>query len=101
MLSSSFTQWRAIQLPASTSAQQTVNKFVAVLLHRHGNEFSVANKRYLTTDDKAIADLVAMQPESIFVLEVEEQVSTQSLISLLDKLKESGAQQVSLAGALQ
>ncbi|WP_413699596.1 ExbD/TolR family protein [Psychromonas sp. KJ10-10] len=101
MLSSSFTQWRAIQLPASTTAQETVDNFVHVLLHSQGKEFSVADKRYSSTDTQALADLVAMQPEAIFVLEVEEQVSTQSLITLLDKLKQNGAKQVSLAGALQ
>jgi biopolymer transport protein ExbD len=101
MLSSSFSQWKAIQLPASTTAKETLDEFVSVILHRHGNEFSVDKKRYLVTDSVAIATLVTSQSEAVFVLQVEEQVSTQALITLLDKLKQSGAKHVSLAGAIQ
>jgi biopolymer transport protein ExbD len=101
MLSSSFNQWKAIQLPASTTAKETLDEFVPVILHRHGNEFSVDKKRYLVTDSMALDSLVASRFDAVFVLQVEEQVNTQALITLLDKLKQSGAKHVSLAGAIQ
>lgn len=101
MLSSSFTQWRAIQLPASTASQQASNEIVRVVLHSHGNEFSVNAKRYKVTNLNALAELIANQPQAIFALQVEKQVSTQALISLLDNFKKSGAKQVSLAGVIR
>lgn len=101
MLSSSFTQWRVIQLPTSTASEQASNEVVRVTLHSHGDEFSVNAKRYKVTNLQALAELIAKQPQAIFALQVEKQVSTQALISLLDNFKKSGAKQVSLARVLR
>ncbi|MFT6986624.1 MAG: biopolymer transport protein ExbD [Psychromonas sp.] len=101
MLSSNFTQWRAIQLPASKAAQEASNEIIRVVLHSHGDEFSVHGKRYKVTNLNALADLIANKPHAIFALQVEKQVSTQALITLLDKFKKSGAKQVSLSGVIR
>lgn len=101
MLSSSFTQWRAIPLPASTASQEGDTEVVRVVLHRHGEQFSVNGQRHNVTHLSALAELVAKQPQAIFALEVEKQVTTQALITLLDNFKKSGAQQVSLAGVIR
>jgi biopolymer transport protein ExbD len=101
MLSSSFAKWQAIQLPASTALQQASNEIVRVILHRDGNEFSVNAKRYKVTNLNALTELIANNPQTVFALQVEKQVSTQALITLLDNFKKSGARKVSLAGVIR
>lgn len=101
MLSSSFTQWRAIRLPASTASTEAATELIRVVLHSHGDQFSVHGKRYKVTDLRALAELIANQPQAVFALDVEKQVSTQALIRLLDNFKKSGAKQVSLSGVIR
>lgn len=101
MLSSSFTQWRSIRLPASTASTEAESELIRVVLHTHGEQFSVAAKRYQVTDLSALAELVGKQPQAIFAIEVEKQVTTQALIRLLDNFKKSGAKQVSLSGVIR
>ncbi|PKH04278.1 biopolymer transporter ExbD [Psychromonas sp. MB-3u-54] len=101
MLSSSFAKWQAIQLPASTASQQASNELVRVILHRDGNEFSVNAKRYKVTNLNALTELIAKNPQTVFALQVEKQVSTQALITLLDNFKKSGARNVSFAGVIR
>ncbi len=100
MLSSSFIQWRQIKLPASTEAEKTSNELVIVSLLSGGELFSFEGKQHKVSDMNSLMALVNQNPDAVYALEVEKQVTTQALIRLLDNLKLAGAKQVSLAGVL-
>lgn len=100
MLSSSFSQWRQIKLPASTESQQSSLEFVTVILDSDGDQFTVQGKRYQSSDINALTELIITKPEAVFAIAVEKNGKTQALINLLDNFKKSGATNVSFAGVV-
>ena len=100
MLSSSFSQWRQIKLPASSESQQASLEVITVTLHKQGDQFTLKNRRYLSNDLIALAELISTKPEAVFAIAVEKNGNTQALINLLDNFKKSGATNVSFAGVV-
>ncbi|WP_428033955.1 ExbD/TolR family protein [Amphritea sp.] len=100
MLSSSFIKLKQINLPAAAQAAQSSDEVLLITLHSGGTAFSAAGQHYEVTDQSALTNLVTQNPHTIFALDVEPQVSTQSMLTLLDNLKRAGAINVSLTGVL-
>ncbi len=100
MLSSSFSQWRQIKLPASSDSQQASLEVITVTLQKKGEQFTVKDRRYLSSDLNAIAELNSTYPQAVFAIAVEKNGKTQVLINLLDNFKKAGAANVSFAGVV-
>lgn len=102
MLSSNFQHWRQIDLSSAEKTEtKTDSEKVRVLsILDNLGAFSVNGKTYSLVDQAAVRALIAEQPTAVFAIQATEGVQTQTVISLLDALKQQGAKHVSLAGVL-
>jgi biopolymer transport protein ExbD len=100
MLSSSFMQWRQIDLSAAQAAENSSTEVLRLRLLSDQGVFEYEGRQYRMQDAVALHALVLAAPEAVFAIDVVPGVMTQTLISLLDAVKQAGAQQVSLAGVL-
>lgn len=101
MLSSTFMQWRQIQLSAPSTADTDVTETITVTLLNNMGEFEINNKQFTADSDVLLSAEIGQQADAVYVLKVEPGVKTQAMISLLDQLKQAGAAQVSLSGIMQ
>ncbi len=100
MLSSSFVQWRRIDLPLPAPGNDAAQELLVLRLQSDDGRVAVAGRTLQLHDQAALAQLVAEQGDKIFAIEVASGVTTQAMIRLLDALKAAGAEKVSLAGVL-
>ncbi|SIS42328.1 ExbD/TolR family protein [Neptunomonas antarctica] len=100
MLSSSFMQWRQIDLSAAQASNNTSSEVHRLRLISDQGLIEHGGQRYQMQDAVALHALVLDAPEAVFAIEVAPGVMTQTMITLLDNLKQAGAQHVSLAGVL-
>ena len=100
MLSSSFMQWRQVDLSAAQVSNDTSFEVHRLRLISDQGAFEYAGQHYQMQDSVALQALVIKAPDAVFAIEVAPGVMTQTMISLLDNLKQAGAQHVSLAGVL-
>ncbi|SFF83115.1 ExbD/TolR family protein [Neptunomonas qingdaonensis] len=100
MLSSSFMQWRQVDLSAAQVSNDTSSEVHRLRLISDQGAFAYAGQHYQMQDSVALQALVIKAPDAVFAIEVAPGVMTQTMISLLDNLKQAGAQHVSLAGVL-
>lgn len=102
MLSSTFIQWRQIDVsaPTETEASTDTKTQRIITLTSDKGLFSLDDRQYDSLDEAAMKTLVAEDSEAIYVIKVEPGLRTQSMINLLDALKQAGAVNVSLAGVI-
>ncbi|KEA63706.1 Biopolymer transport protein ExbD/TolR [Marinobacterium lacunae] len=99
MLSSSFTQWRQLDLPIPTAATSQAKEVSVVRLLDNEGSISIEGEHLVLTQQARLAAVVAAHP-GVFGIDVAEGVNTQSLVRLVDALKLAGAENVSLGGVL-
>lgn len=104
MLTSSFVAWRTLDTPMSapevsqTPEQDKKDPLIFELraddglVWLDGRSISIANS-------EQIRDIVQQNTDRLFVLEAEDQVSLQALMTLADQLKLQGAEKLSIANA--
>lgn len=100
MLSSSFVQWRQIDLSAAQASESNAQPINRLRLLSANGDFEYAGQQYQMNDVTALRALVGEAEQAVFVIEVLSGVKTQTMITLLDNLKQAGAVHVSLAGIL-
>jgi len=102
MLSSNFMHWRQVNLSSATHAQLELDpKDIRVVRMLDDNgTLNFDGVDLLLSNEEGLRQQIAMDIEAVYAIEVEEGVMTQSMITLLDKLKQLGATHVSLAGVL-
>lgn len=98
MLSSTFIQWRQIDVSAATESVNEQNEIRRVLLVDDNGNFEVNGQKFSSQDESAVQQWVAENTAAVFVIEVKQGLKTQSMINLLDALKQAGAANVTLAG---
>ncbi|SEF62381.1 ExbD/TolR family protein [Marinobacterium lutimaris] len=102
MLTSSFMQWRQMDLPIPTASETPAqeSEVVTLRLLNNGGDVSIDDNRFNILAAGVPADLLG-DNGSLIAIEAEEGVSTQALVKLVDQLRLAGAEKVSLAGVLQ
>lgn len=101
MLSSTFIQWREIDVSAPTEATTSDTKIQRILtLTSDQGLFTFDGKSYDSQNEAGLKALVSQDMEAVYVIKVEPGLKTQSMITLLDALKQAGAVSVSLAGVI-
>lgn len=100
MLTSSFLHERQINVSAATESSMQNDVSVRKIVHLLNNdgEFSLNQRIYSIHDVSQIHAVVNKSKKTIFVIDTENGVNTQSMISLLDVFKKAGAVSVTLAG---
>lgn len=100
MLSSSFVHFRQIDVSAITDKKQNIdlNKPLMVKLLNDKGDFKIAGNIIAISSKSHIQQLVKQHPKAVFVIEAINGIKTQTMIHLLDVLKQAGAQSVTLAG---
>lgn len=102
MLTSSFMQWRQMDLPIPTASAKPAqeNEVIRVRLLSNGGDVRIQDKAFNILATGVPAELLG-DGETLIAIEAEEGVSTQALVELVDQLRLAGADKVSLAGVLQ
>lgn len=100
MLTSSFMQWRQVDLPEPTQAEGSDAEIRVVHLAADGVSVTIGEQSIDSSNQAALAQAISAAGNVVFALDVEKGATTQSLITLVDRLKQAGAKQVSLAGVL-
>ena len=98
MLSSTFIQWRQIDVSAPSEAETEVKTQRIIKLLSDDGQFTFEGKTYSSTDRHVITRLVAQDQEAVYVIQVVPGLRTQSMINLLDSFKQAGASSVTLSG---
>lgn len=100
MLSSTFIQWRQIDVSAPTEASSDTKTQRILTLKSDQGLFSLDGLQYDSQNEAAVKALVLEDVEAVYVIKVEPGLRTQSMIDLVDALKQAGAYNVSLAGVI-
>lgn len=95
MLSSSFNRWFAIDVSMPMQAKTEQNDSVRIRILNSQGQLSVNNELVHFKDEKLI-NLLQQQAGSVVLIDAENKVSTQALVSLMDHLETQGIQGVSL-----
>ncbi|MBV1789624.1 biopolymer transporter ExbD [Marinobacterium sp. D7] len=98
MLSSSFSQWRQLDLPIPSAAKTDAREVNVVRLLDNDGSISIDDEQ-LNIRSARLGQVVAAR-QGAFGIDVAEGVNTQSLVRLVDALKQAGAESVSLGGVL-
>ncbi|GGO84124.1 hypothetical protein GCM10011348_29640 [Marinobacterium nitratireducens] len=96
MLSSTFLQWRQIDLVSPGETESEAREVRRVHLLGEDGRFELNGQQYHSDDSAALSRLVAAAPHDVYALSVEPGLTTQAMIRLLDALKTAGAPHVSL-----
>ena len=102
MLSSNFQHWRQVDLSSAEKKQSDPDskniRIVKILNDRGSMLFD--GTAIAMSDQLALQRLVVQEPLAVYAIEAARGVQTQSVIQVLDVLKQQGATHVSLAGVL-
>lgn len=96
MLSTSFIRWKEITISSAQGSTESTRNIVKVELTSESGRFLVNGTRFESDDLASVIQLVQQQPDSLFAIAANPQVSTQALVDLLEHFKQAGAQHVSL-----
>ncbi|GGB96723.1 hypothetical protein GCM10011352_23560 [Marinobacterium zhoushanense] len=99
MLSSSFSQWRQLDLPIPTAAKADAREVILVRLLDNDGTISIDGEQLSLMAGERLSEVIAAR-QGVFGIDVAEGVHTQSLVRLVDALKLAGAETVSLGGVL-
>lgn len=99
MLSSTFLQWRQIDLSTSGETAAEEREVRRLHLFSEDGRFELNGQQYSSDDAAALVQPVAGAPGDLYALSVEPGITTQAMIRLLDALKAAGAPHVSLTEA--
>jgi biopolymer transport protein ExbD len=100
MLSSDFMHWRQISLSSANETQSKPDTVMLIRIESDAGELSHDGKRYALQDLPALRALVAEDPEAVYAVEAVAGVRTQTLVTVLDRLHQAGADKVSMTGVL-
>lgn len=98
LLSSTFVQWRELNMTAPGQADDAEPQaLLKVQLVSSQGDLLVAGEPY-APDAAHLQQLVAENPDTVFAIDARDGLTAQALITLADRLRQAGAQRVSLAG---
>ncbi len=97
MLSSTFTQWRQLDLAVPGIGTTTPPTQHQVQLLSDSGRFRLDGIEFDLQDTAALTQHLSGQGEDLFVIRADSGIATQAMIRLLDALKAAGARQLSLA----
>ena len=99
LLSSTFAQWRELNITASGQvADSEAKTLLEIELINPQGDIQVEGRVYPSADATRLSKLVAAHPDTVFAIDARDGLSTQAMITLADRLQQAGARQVSLAG---
>lgn len=95
MLSSSFSRWFALDVSMPMQAKAEQGETIRIRILNSQGQLSVNNKMvYL--HDNSLLNLLEKQLNSVILIDAENKVSTQAIVSLMDYLKKQGLENISL-----
>lgn len=101
MLSSSFQKWRQVNISAPASASIIIPdehpEFAIVRLEQDGGRFKIGETSFELAKLAALKTYIDDHKKSIFVVDAAPHIQVQPMVSLVDALKQNGADKISLA----
>jgi biopolymer transport protein ExbD len=98
MLSSTFMQWRQIDVSAASETEAEAKKQRVITLLSDAGDFKIDDKTHSIKSESVLKQIVQQDQEAVYVIKVMPGLRTQSMINLLDAFKQAGASSVTLAG---
>ncbi|MCX4187566.1 ExbD/TolR family protein [Methylophaga sp. OBS4] len=98
MLSSTFMQWRQIDVSAPSETETEAKKQRVITLLSDVGDFKIDDTTLSIKSELALKQIVQQDQEAVYVIKVMPGLRTQSMINLLDAFKQAGANSVTLAG---
>ncbi|RBO80199.1 ExbD/TolR family protein [Marinomonas aquiplantarum] len=103
MLTSSFVPWRIVDTPLSVASDapkpESESENLILTLKLNDNQVWLADRSIRLSDQAAFQSLVEENNDGVFIIKAEDGVTLQTLMKLADRLKENGANTVSIANA--
>ncbi|AEF56213.1 ExbD/TolR family protein [Marinomonas posidonica] len=103
MLTSSFVPWRIVDTPLSVASDapksESESENLILTLKLNDNQVWLTDRAVSLSDRAAFQSLVEENNDGVFIIKAEDGVTLQSLMKLADRLKENGANTVSIANA--
>ena len=96
MLTTGFVPWRQIPVSFPTPAADADVAELRVVQVVEGGILVVDGARYRTDDATALRALVREQPDAVYAVRAYPAMRTQTLVTVVDRLRQAGATQVSL-----
>lgn len=102
MLSSSFIKWQQIALSSPSEAEQPSETALLRVLNLESNQGKVRfeTRELNMYDQSELTRFINEDTAANYVLTVSDGVNVQTMVTLLDKLKQAGAKKVALSGVL-
>jgi biopolymer transport protein ExbD len=97
MLTSTFLQWRQIDVSATSESEAETKELRHITLVSDDGQFKIGQQSFSVQTEGSVQAIVEQDPNAIYVINVESGLHTQSMIDLLDAFKQAGAV-VTLAG---
>ena len=98
MLTTGFVPWRQIDVSFPAPGDEpTESALLTVQVVDGGRALLVEGDRYAADDAAALAALVADRPDAVYAVRGFDGMRTQVLVDVVDRLRQAGAGQVSLA----
>ncbi len=98
MLSSTFMQWRQIDVSSPSESDTEEQQLTHITLLSNDGLVQINDQTFLMTDLQTLNTIVNDNSNAVFVIQVENGLHIQSMINLADALKTAGAKAVTLAG---
>ena len=97
MLSTSLIRAREIPVDFPTpNAEPSAREVRTIRLESEDGAYSFEGRRYGAAEGEALRGLIADDPSAPYAIDTAPDVSTQALVTLLDRLKMAGAENLSL-----
>jgi len=100
MLSSTFMKWQQMTLQAATSTTSQTPMLRTVKIESNQGDIRIDNQLISTHDLDSMKLLVANDFEASFVITASQGITIQTMVTVLDNLKNSGAKNVAFAGVV-
>lgn len=98
MLTTGFVPWRQIDVSFPTPGDEPrESELLAVQVVDEGRALLIEGERYRADDASALAAMVADRPDAVYAVRGFDGMRTQTLVDVVDRLRQAGAAHVSLA----
>ena len=99
MLSTSLIRAREIPVDFPTpDAEPSAQEVRVIRLESEDGSFSFEGRSYRAAEGEALRSLIAEDPSAPYAIDTAPDISTQALVTLLDRLRMAGAENLSLMG---
>jgi len=101
MLSSTFSRWHQIALQTPASSESQTPDLTLLKIESNAGEIKIDSTLVLISDEAQLTALLQQYSQTNLVLTASKDITVQTIVSVMDGLKQAGANKVSFAGTAE